>query len=910
MHQFANKNSIKPFYIFNLFFKFSTVYFLKVFLSILFMIALCCISIAQSRFEYNTQNPDEENILQQYFKLDSIQAPDDTTFNDNEIEAKVEYNAIDSMRFNLKTKSVFLYNKAFINYKDIKLEAADIKILFNNNLLFANGVLDSSNNLVGNPIFTEDAQEYKSKFMKYNYKTKKAFIKEVFTEDGEGFLHGKTIKKLEDESINVNEGSFTTCSNEEHPHFEFRYNKSKVIPGKKIITGPAFLVIEDVPTPLFIPFGLFPNKKGQRSGLIIPTYGESANRGFYLENGGYYWAINDYIDLKLTGDVYTYGSWAVKLLSNYVKKYKYRGSLNLTYATNKDKDAISPRKDFAIRWQHAQDAKARPNSRFTSNVNVVSSKYNIYNPTSSQDYLSNTFQSGVSYQTKIAGKHSLTINGNHSQNTQTKIVNITLPEISLSANRFYPFRKKEKSGNLKWYDNISVNYTLNAKNTASVPDSLLFGPGFEKMLRNGVRQNIPISLPIKLLKYFNLTTSVNVLDRIYFSRLKKTMIPALDENNQPIPSIVVDTISGFFNIFEYSFSSSLSTKIYGILQFKKGPIRAIRHVFTPTISFSFTPDFSTAKWGYYDYVYTDIAKTQKEKYSKFENYIYGSPSNRERNIINLSFSNNIEMKVPSKKDTITGLKKIVLIEDLRITTTYDFTKDSLNWSPILISGRTTLFKKLRISYSSRWNPYAVDRDGNVINQFEWDFRKNLLRRESTQWNFSIDYQLSSNSKSKNKSIINKPIINDENINPSDQTLNQEYLDILENPDEFVDWNIPWSLNLSYSFNRNVNIRYFRSLDGKFYDSIPKTISKTQTLGIRGDVNITKNTKISFTTGYDFINKDISYTSLNFHRDLHCWEMRFNWIPLGPRKSWNFTLAIKSTLLQDLKLEKRKDFRDR
>lgn len=911
MNLLANKNNIKPHYTYNLFSKFSTASVLKVFgfiLSILLTNAICLAQNDSRDADINIQ----EQIPIQNISADSTLSVQDSTSNTMGLDAKVDYVAKDSIRFDLINKKVFLYNEAVINYQNIKLEAADVKIHFTENLLLAEGVKDSLGKLIGKPIFTDEGQVYKSKFMKYNYNTKQAYIKEVFTVDGEGYMHGKTIKKLSNNNINVSEGSFTTCSNEEHPHFEFRYKKSKVIPNNKVITGPAYLVIEGVPTPLFIPFGLFPSKTGQRSGVIIPTYGESANRGIYLENGGYYWALNDYLDLKLTGDVYTYGSWSVKALTNYIKKYKYRGSLNLTYAINKERDSQSARKDFAFRWQHSQDAKARPNGRFTANVNIVSSQYNVYNPTSTQDYLSSTFQSGISYQTKIAGKHSLTLNASHSQNTKTKVVNITLPEVNFSINRFYPFRKKDKVSDLRWYDNISVNYSLNAKNSISAPDSILFKPGFESRMKNGLNQNIPISLPIKLLKYFNLTTSLNIKDRVYFSSLKKRAKFSLDENDNFVPSIVTDTISGVNNIFEYSISSSLTTKIYGMLNFKKGPVRAIRHVFTPSVSFSYTPDFSTDSWGYFDYIYTDLAKTQKEKYSRFDGYIYGGPSSRESGRINFSFSNNLEMKVPSRKDTITGLKKVILIENLSISTSYDLTKDSLNWAPISVSGRTTLFKKLTINYSSRWNPYAVDEYGNKVNQFEWDFRKKLLRRESSSWNFGFNYRFSSSKKGKNNDT------NDENegkgeSKPDDSETffdTPEYLDVLNNPDDYVDWSIPWSINLSYSFARNVNLRYFRAAEGDFYETIDKTTSKTQTLSINGDINITKKTKIGFRTGYDFVHKKVSYTSLNIYRDLHCWEMRFNWIPIGPRKSWNFTIAIKSSLLQDLKLEKRKDFRDR
>ena len=328
--------------------------------------------------------------------------------------------------------------------------------------------------------------------MKYNYKTKKGFIRTVFTEDGDGYLHGKEVKKLANDEINVSHGSYTTCNNEEHPHFEFRFNKSKLIPNKKIITGPAYLVIEEVPTPLFIPFAMFPTQKGQRSGIVMPTYGESANRGFYLQNGGYYWGINDYVDFKLVGDIYSRGSWSLKPTLNYAVRYKYRGSFNFSYAINKIGDDDEGSKDFKIRWSHSQDAKARPNGRFSANVNIVTQSFNQFNPVNTQDYLSNQFSSSISYQTTIAGKYQLNISGNHSQSTKTQMVTVSLPNVTFSANRFYPFRRKERVGKLKWYENISMNYSMDAKNSITIQDSLLFSPQALGQFRNGIKHSIPI----------------------------------------------------------------------------------------------------------------------------------------------------------------------------------------------------------------------------------------------------------------------------------------------------------------------------------------------------------------------------------------------------------------------------------
>lgn len=812
------------------------------------------------------------------------------------IKSKVDAKARDSIMFDLTEQKIYLFNQADLKYEQIQLEAAYVEIDFNKSIAFAKGMKDSTGKVVDDPVFTEKGQSYKSETMKYNYDTKKGLIYKVFTEDGDGYLHGETIKKMENDEINIKSGSYTTCNLEDHPHFEFKFYKSKVIPGKKIITGPAYLTIEGVPTPLFIPFGLFPNEKGQRSGIVIPTYGESSNRGFYFENGGYYWAVNDYLDLKLVGDIYTRGSWAVKPSMRYRKRYKYTGNVNLTYAINKvgQKGSSDYResKDFAIRWNHSQDPKARPNSKFSANVNIVSSQYNVFNPSSTQDYLSNTFQSSVAYQTNFKQKYFLTVNASHSQNTKTKIVNLTLPEVTFSVNRFYPFRKKERVGKQKWYENISMNYTMNAKNTTSTPDSMLFKPGFINEFKNGIKHSLPVSSSVKVLKHFNLTNSINITDRMYFESYRKywSNDTLLNGNDTTIGYIATDTLRNFNNIVDFSFSSSLTTKLYGMVAFKKGPVRAIRHVLTPSVSFSYRPDFGNEKWGYYDYYY-DQDLNDSIQYSLYEGAIYGQPPSGKSGSLNFSLSNNLEIKVPSKKDTITGMKKIKLIDNFTISASYNLAKDSLRWSKVKMSGRTRLFKGFDITYSSSWDPYVLDSSGTKnLNKFEWKVNKRFLRLDNTTWNIGLRFNLTSEQfKKKDK-------------NQTDAGTEAEMQQIEQNPEDYIDWSIPWSLNINY------NLRY--TADNEYINFIrQREDNLVQTLSFFGDISITKKWKIGFRSGYDFEQGKLSYTSVNIYRDLHCWEMRFNWIPMGPRKSWNFTINVKSSILQDLKLTKKKDFRD-
>jgi lipopolysaccharide assembly outer membrane protein LptD (OstA) len=822
----------------------------------------------------------------------------------NAVTSKVKYGSADSIRMDLQEQKVFLYGDAKIDYEDISLEADYVEINFKDNVVFATGLPDSTGKLAGLPVFKQGDQSFKSREMRYNFKTKKGIITDVFTQDAQGYLHGKTVKRLSNEEINISHGSYTTCDLEENPHYEFRYNKSKVVPNKRIVTGPAYLVVENVPTPLFIPFGWFPAKTGQRSGIVVPTYGESTNRGFYLESGGYYWAINNYLDFQILGDVYSKGSWALKPGIRYRSRYHFDGSFNFSYAINilgvKETPNYSRTRDFSVRWSHRQDPKARPLSTFSADVNIVSQTFNKFNPVSTEDYLSNTFRSSIAYQTSFGGLVFLTLNASQDQNTNTHILTVTLPEINLSVNRFYPFRSKNKVGRLKWYDNITMNYNMNARNTVTTADSLFFKESTLKALQNGIKHTVPVSSSIKLLKFFNWTNSLNFQDRMYFQSYMQHWSPdtLITGTDTIVGYPVTDTVPGFNNVFDFSFSSGLTTKIYGIFRFgPKSPINAIRHVLTPTISFSYTPNFGSPFWGYYD-SYTD--GTGKEiTYSKYNGAMYGSPPGQQSGRLGVNLANNLEMKVRSRKDTITGVKKIVLIDNFTISFYYDFAKDSLNWSPLILSGRTKLFKSLDITYRSEFDPYILDSTGTKnLNKFEWDVNKRLLRLDQTNWNITLTWSLRSTDVGKNK---NKPQVPNTPAQLSKGT-EAEIEEIKRNPSEFIDWKIPWDVSLNYSFNYTAVRRY-----PDYQLQRDETI--VQSLGLNGNVSITPKWKVGFVTGWDFVNNELTYTSLSIYRDLHCWEMRFNWVPMGFRKSWNFSINAKASLLQDLKLTKKKDFRD-
>ena len=838
---------------------------------------------------------------------------------DAPFEVKIVRTAVDSVVQDMKSKILYYYGNAVVKYDDITLEANYLEFDLNTNVVTAKGLPDTTGRLQGTPLFTQGETKFEAEEMSYNFQTKKGIIRKVWTEESGGYIHGEKIKRMEDNTIHIKSGGFTTCNLKEHPHYQFRFNKAKIIPNDMIVTGPVFVTIQDVPLPIGLPFAIFPNSKGQKSGIIVPTYGESANRGFYLENGGYYWAINEHYDLQVLGDIYTRGSWAIKPTFRYAQRYKHNGSLALGFAVNKigtkgaaDYDEST---DFKVKWTHQQDPKAHPRHKFSADVNIISSNFNKYNATTSNEYLSNTFKSSVAYQTNFAGKVYLTLNASHSQNTLTKQVTVSLPELTLTINRIYPFQKVGKPGKKHWYKDLNINYTMNAKNYISGIDTLLFPDQWQQDLsgwfqnlqrytQNGIKHTIPINLPIKLFKHFTWTNSATINDYMYFSRVERQW--------DPVDSCLrADTIQGFRNLVDFNLTSNITTKIYGMVRFPKGPIRAIRHVFTPTIGFTYRPDFSDPKWKVYNQ-YVD-AQGEIQTYNMFMNALYGTPSQNRSGQITYNFNNTLDMKVPSKSDTITGVKNVVLLESLALSGNYDLTQDSLNFSYMSVNARTTLFKKLKVTYSSVWDPYVIDSLGKRVNRFEIIENQRLFHKNNSAWNFSLSWSFSQNDVKKWKNgegkmdngeqteynfqdDIAKRASGSEFVTPG------ELDDILGNPNAYVDWTTPWSLTLSY------NLRHSSSITYAAFMGIANN-QVVQTLTLNGDISITPKWKITFSTGWDFTNHGLSYTSLNIYRDLHCWEMRFNWIPIGNYKSWNFTINVKAQALQDLKITKKKDYRD-
>ncbi|GMT45040.1 MAG: hypothetical protein IEMM0006_0872 [bacterium] len=856
---------------------------------------------------------------------DTLQKADSTSRVDSvkpappmNLEFDLVRHAEDSIVQDLANRKVYLYGKAEVTYGNIDLKAAFIRVDFNNNTVFARGVKDSTGKIVGKPVFKQGNESFKTSDITYNFVSKKGIIHDVRTKQGQGFLHSSIVKRMPDNSINVKNGYFTTCASQP-PDYEFKFGKARVIPQKLIITGPVYMEIEGVPVPLVLPFGIFPNNPKRQSGFIVPTYGESVNRGFYLEGGGFFWAASDHFTLKVTGDIYTGGSWKVAPVLTYRKRYKYSGSVALAVAQNiintKGDPDYSKTSDFRIRWTYNQDPKARPNSTFSANVNILTSNFVKYNTVNVNTYLSNDFQSSIAYQTNWAGKYFLTMSASQRQNTKTHIINVTLPELTFTVNRFYPFRKKNGISKSA-FDGLSISYTMKAQNTINTTDSMLFKPvTFSRDMENGIEHIIPVNLPLKVFKYLTLSTSVNFTDRMYFKSLRKYWV----DTSATSGYVAIDTIPGFNNLFDFSVSTSLSTKIYGMLRFKKGFLRAVRHVMTPSVGFAYVPDFGNEKWGYTGRYFNRLGNPIT--YSKYEGFIYGAPGTQKVGNINFSLANSLEIKVRSRKDTVTGLKKIPLIQNFSISGNYNFTRDSLRMSNLFLSGRTTLWKGLTVQYSSILYPYAVDSSGNEINKTEWQVNHRLFRMDNSSWNVGFSFKLSDKDFKKGKKKNEKKP--EEKKIPAG-TPESEANDILNHPENYVNWGVSWSLSLSYHFTYTNAKDYMNQLWVS-----PNTLLQTfnerleprnvtgwtsrrkliQTLGFSGQVNITPNWKFTFRSGWDFTNKQLSYTSVNLYRNLHCWEMRFSWIPIGPRKSWNFTINVKASILKDLKLTKKKDFRD-
>lgn len=805
---------------------------------------------------------------------DSINAnkikKDSLKISKNAIEEVVKYQAEDSIVFVVDSQKVYMFGKAEVQYGEVNLKAGVIAMDQEKNLVTAHGVPDSLDKLVENPEFSDGTQNFNAKHMIYNTKTKKGKIKDISTIEGENYLRGESVKKDSNNVTYMQHGVYTTC-NLEKPHFHFALSKLKVIPDDKIITGPANLVIAGIPTPLALPFGFFPNTKGRANGILMPTYGEANNYGFFLKDGGYYWGINDHVDLLLRGDIYTRGSWALRTESQYANIYKYTGNASISYAVFKMGEEGFPnfqkRKDFFVRWNHTQDAKANPSSRFSANVNFGTSSYNQLNATNTGDILANTFQSSVQY-SKTFTHSNLTLSARQSQNTSNRKFDISAPELTYAVNRFYPFKFKNASGAKKWYQDIGITYTNSTRAQISTIDTLLYAGkvNWNKEVSKGANHVIPITTSVKLLKYFTLSPTATYTESWYLQSIRKSFDSELNR-------VVTDTIQKFSRAKDLSINASLRTIIYGIYQLKAGNVKAIRHVITPSAGFTYNPGLSG-----YNTVMTNSSGSTTT-YSAFEGAMFGAPSQTQSGFVNMGFVNNLEMKVRSSKDTISGFKKIKIFENLSFDSRYNVMADSFQLSTINMNLRTTPIDFVNINVNAGADPYSLDpNSGRRINEYIINQSTKLARL--TTMSVSVGLNL--------KSKKAKPRTESKNATK------EELDEINRYRYQYVDFNIPWTLNISYNYIYNK----------------PNFISTTtQTVSFSGDVNVTQNWKVGFNSGYDMVQNKFTYTSMNVYRDLHCWEIRLNMVPFGFRKSYSIDINVKSSVLQDLKLSRRRDWYD-
>ena len=858
----------------------------------------------------------ESDSLLSLMEIDTLSNNEiDSIANTSEIETTINYSAKDSIFYDLKSQKIKLYGNSKIDYGEINLEAYEILVDWNDKTLDANYLTDSTGKKIGKPIFSEGNQSYETDKITYNFDSRKAKIKGIVTQLDDAYMQGEDVKKNEEDELFISHAMYTTCNLEE-PHFHISSGKIKVIPGKKVVSGPFHLKFGDVPTPLGFIFGMFPQPKKKVSGLIMPNYGEEKRRGFYLRDGGYYFAVNDHIDLRLTGDVYSKGSYGMTLGSSYKKRYSYSGNLRFNYNKSKLGDFENPStsNDFSFSWSHTPDAKGK-SSRFSSSVNFQTNSYNQNKNLVYSDFnesINAQFNSNISYTKTFKGSpFNLSANLRHSQNVQTKKVNLTLPDVSYNMSRIYPFKNLGKLGKTA-LGKISISHRFNGKielTNGSVGNSLSglnilnssnnFSEQIDFNMDNlnsiidrskiGGKHTIPISTSFNLLKYFTVSPSVNYNEIWYFKKLSYNY-------NELEDGIEIDTTNSFQRAWSYSSAFALSTRIYGTVFFKKGKIKAIRHVISPEISMSFSPDFTKPKFGYYENVQINREGDTK-LLSKYENFLFGSPRIGSSASMNFYIGNNLEMKVVDKNDTISGTRKIKIFDNLSFSSSYNFLADSFRLAPIRFSTRTSFFKRLiNLSVSGNIDPYTFKLDSisenssgikNVYQRRvdELAYKNNQGIGSLAYINMSLGFRFSA------KDFRSE----DEEEKDSSFGTREEIDYINSNIAEYIDFNVPWSINASYNLNR-------RKLG--FRDP---TI--TQTLTFSGDVSISEKTKISFRSGYDFKFKMLTQTSINATRDLHCWRINFSWVPFGRFQSYNLSINAVSALLQDLKLEKRSRFFD-
>ncbi|WP_370511569.1 putative LPS assembly protein LptD [Flavobacterium sp. ZT3R18] len=810
------------------------------------------------------------------------------------LDSKVKYKAENYVKIDQKKKHITLYDKAELYYQDVELKSGIIVMDYEKNEVYAGRIKDSLGNYTQFPNFKQGSNVIEPDSIRFNFKTKKALIWNSRSNQGE-FNVKAAITKKENDSVYFLKGArFTTAKDIDNPEYYFQTNKIKFTPGKKIVTGFTNMVIAGVPTPLFLPFAYFPlSKETSTSGIILPSYNDSNTKGFSLQNGGYYFALSDYYNLTLTGDYYTNGSYGIAAQSSYANRYHFQGNFNVRFENNitsqRGYPDYSKTKIYNIQWSHSQDSKANPNSTFSASVNLGSSAYfkKTINQINVGSSLNNTLSSSISYSTVFNSvpQSRISLTATHSQNTQTKEINMTLPTLQFSVDRMYPFALNDgaKKGFIK---NINLQYNLNGKNSFKTTDSLFFKPEMFRDADIGFQHTIPLSTNFKVFKHFSVSTSLNYEEVWYFKTINKRY-------DEQVNTVVTTTIKGFDTYRTYSSSTSLGTTIYGTFNFgddKK--IQSIRHVMRPSISHSYTPSFEK----YYDTYATDASGTMRKDYTRFEGGIYGSPGMNKSNFLGINLSNTFEAKVTDKDSTKTEAKKIMLLNNLNLSTSYNVNATELAWSPVRVSGGTQFFdNKLSANFGATLDPYAIDNAGKRIDIFNINNGGSLFRMTSANltMNYSIDNK--GTKKDKNTQSLKNGGRGDD-LFGSDIDVGSVRKSQFENEDEedkiseFFRSKLPWDMTFAYSLTYGNNNRE------------KKIIGNSIMISANGD--LTPKWKAGISTGYDFVQKGVTFTQLRFERDLLSWRMDFNWTPFGDNASWNFFIGIKSGILSDIKWEKR------
>lgn len=844
------------------------------------------------------------------------------------LEEPVSYSAKDSITFDYTNSRAHLFGGSQVNYQNLQLTADDISLSLDSSLVHASGRPDSTGAIQGKPLFKQGEDEYEPDRISYNFKTRKAFISNVYTQEGEGFMQSREGKRDSSGVMYVQNGKYTTCD-AEHPHFYVSLTRAKMHPGKNVIFGPAYLVVEDVPLPLAIPYGFFPFSSSYKSGFIMPTYGDETTRGFYLRDGGYYFAINDKVDLKVLGEFYTKGSWGLSAQTNYKKRYRFGGNFYFSYQNTKEGEKNMPdysvSKSFKLTWSHRQDAKANPTQSFSASVNFATSSYernnltSMYNP---ESYTQSTRTSSVSY-SKTFSKVGLTLSGtfNLSQNMGDSSISVTLPTLSISQSRFNPFKRKKAAGKERWYEKIAMSYTGTLANSINTKEDKLFHSSLVKDWRNGMRHQVPISASFSVLNYINVTPSFTFTDRMYTHKVMQ----GWDTERQDVQR---DTVYGFYNVYNYNMSISANTKLYGMYRpmpwFGGKKIAAIRHVFTPTVSFSYAPDFSQSRFGFYDsYVKTDAnGNVSTVSYSPFSGMMYGTVGQGMTGSVTMDVANNIEMKVRTDKDS-TGYRKISLIDELGGSLSYNMAAKRRPWSDLNLRARIKLTKKYTYSMNAVFATYAYEKDENgrvyVGDHTEWS-RGRFGRFQGTAQN--ISYSISNETFRKlfgkkqrsttSDDELDEELDEEEETDPTMQNVdpdrkkgktgaNQESNGDVDE-DGYLKFSLPWSINIGYG----VTIR--ENTQGRFNDKRMRYPYKlSHTLNFSGNIRISEGWNINFSSGYDFNMHKLSMTTASLSRDLHCFQMSCSMV-ISPYTSYNFTFACKAGTLADaLKWKKQSSY---